>query len=200
MCDALTAMLHEVEQVTVPCTQEARELGRRARSGDQRAISELVQRNMPMVISLAKRLVRRHGDLVELVQIGAIALWKAAKGYDCDREAFSTYAWPAVSRAMWRSLRQRNRDSVVLDAVSLSLFGGDIVEERSGDHDNVMSIVQELPDRERHIVMRRFGLDGDKRTSTLEELASDLGVSRERVRQIQQRAMNEMRERLSFTA
>jgi RNA polymerase nonessential primary-like sigma factor len=101
---------------------------------------------------------------------------------------------------MWKSLRKRDRDAIILDAVSLSLFGGEIPERRSESDENVMTIVRELPERERRIVMRRFGLDGDKRISTLDELASSMGVSRERVRKIQKRALEELRERLAFTA
>jgi RNA polymerase sigma factor (sigma-70 family) len=53
------------------------------------------------------------------------------------------------------------------------------------------ALLAELNERERYVVRRRFGLDGEERT--LRELAGDLGVSAERVRQIEQRALDTMR-------
>jgi RNA polymerase sigma factor (sigma-70 family) len=53
------------------------------------------------------------------------------------------------------------------------------------------ALLGQLDERERYVVGRRFGLDGEERT--LRELAGDLGVSAERVRQIEQRALNTMR-------
>jgi RNA polymerase primary sigma factor len=58
----------------------------------------------------------------------------------------------------------------------------------------LQSAVERLPQRTRHVLVRRYGLDGRKR-ATLEELARELGISRERVRQVQLEAEDILRTR-----
>jgi RNA polymerase sigma factor (sigma-70 family) len=64
--------------------------------------------------------------------------------------------------------------------------------------DHLRSMLDELDDRERRIVTERFGLDGPERT--LRELASDLGVSAERIRQVEQIALDKLRAAASLAA
>jgi RNA polymerase primary sigma factor len=58
----------------------------------------------------------------------------------------------------------------------------------------LQTAVERLPERRRHVLVRRYGLDGRKR-ATLEELARELGISRERVRQVQIEAEDILRTR-----
>ena len=63
---------------------------------------------------------------------------------------------------------------------------------RDLETDFIQAAVDRLPARARHVLIRRYGLDGDKK-ATLEELSRELGISRERVRQIQRAAEDELR-------
>jgi RNA polymerase primary sigma factor len=106
--------------------------------------------------------------------------------------------------------RVRTLLELVEDPVSLetpvgdgeSLYG-DLIEDTKSDRpdkatsDNLRSAelgvaLQRLAPRMRHVVSRRFGLDGEP-PQTLEEVGSDLGITRERVRQLESRALRELR-------
>jgi RNA polymerase primary sigma factor len=63
-------------------------------------------------------------------------------------------------------------------------------------HDQVNDLLEVLDDRERRIVLQRFGLDGGK-PKTLEEVGQKLGVTRERIRQLQNIALAKLRQALS---
>ncbi len=72
-------------------------------------------------------------------------------------------------------------------------------EELLADHEDQIDInywLSQLSSREREVVVRRFGLDGQEQ-ATLEEVGSRIGVSRERVRQVQTAALNRLRELIS---
>ena len=198
--DALSALLAEVGGKPILGNSEVIELSKRARAGDESAIAEIVQRNMPMVIRIAKKCVRKNGDMIELVQVGAIALWRCAKEYDWTRgTCFSTFAWIAVQRAMWRSTRKRKRDEMLRGVDSLDGLVGRI-SMRGGFREEVASAVADLPESDRYVVERRFGLDGDYRQSTLNQLGEEMGMSREGVRLIQVRALTQLRDRLADLA
>lgn len=196
MADALSALIAEVGSKALLDKTEVIELSKRARSGDESAVAEIVQRNMPMVIKIARGCVRKNGDMIELVQVGAIALWKCAKEYDWTRgTSFSTFAWISVQRAIWRSTRKRKRDDVFQCVDSLGSVAGRV--PRHGFREVVASAVAELPESDRYVVERRFGLDGDYKQSTLSQLGEELGMSRENVRLIQVRALGRLKERLA---
>ncbi len=59
--------------------------------------------------------------------------------------------------------------------------------------EQVLEVVDTLPDREKKIVKMRFGLDGDGRSHTLEEVGAEFAVTRERIRQIESKALNKLR-------
>jgi RNA polymerase sigma factor (sigma-70 family) len=197
MADALSALISEVGVTTPPDRDEVVELSKRARGGDESAVAEIVRRNMPMVIKIAKGCVRRNGDMIELVQVGAIALWKCAKDYDWTRgTSFSTFAWIAVQRAIWQSTRKRKRDGAFESVDSLDAFVGRFsAKDAAGE--SIAAAVADLPEYDRYVIERRFGLDGDYRQSTLAQLGEELGVSREQVRLIQVRALGRLKERLA---
>jgi len=197
MADALSALISEVGASVPPDRAEIVELSKRARDGDESAVAEIVRRNMPMVIKIAKGCVCKDGDMIEFVQVGAIALWKCAKEYDWTRgTSFSTLAWIAVQRAIWRSTRKRKRDGAFQNVDSLDGFVGRFTA-KDGVAESVAAAVADLPECDRYIVERRFGLDGDYRQSTLSQLGEELGMSHESVRLIQVRALGRLRERLA---
>ena len=63
----------------------------------------LVERNLKLVVAVAKRFMGRGLDLEDLVQIGNIALMRAAEGFNPDLGRFSTYAFRAIEQALSRA-------------------------------------------------------------------------------------------------
>jgi RNA polymerase sigma factor (sigma-70 family) len=153
---------------------------------------------------LIHAVIRREGSGVlsyqEALQAGRIGLWRALLGYDPERgTAFSTYAWVAIRRHIRRAATNVVRDAALrslLVPLDQAVAPSDRVAERSVDenldralvHDALLALVFQLPDRLRQIIIARYGLDGVPPCS-LRQLGVDLGLSHERVRQLQQEAL-----------
>jgi RNA polymerase primary sigma factor len=243
--------------------EEEIDLGRRAREGDESARSNLIERNLRLVIPIAKKYRGKGLPFGDLIQEGNIGLMRAADKFDPEKGfRFATYAtwWirQAVQRAVadkgrtirvpvhmgekmrkmartynelstelerepndeevaekltWDVDRVKDVKGAIPDATSLnqplssdegSSELGDLVEdERQSDAAGevvreletrrLMESVERLPGRQRRVLVRRYGLDGEK-PSTLADLSEELAVSRERVRQLQREAERALKE------
>jgi RNA polymerase sigma factor (sigma-70 family) len=128
----------------------------------------------------------------EAVQAGRIGLWRAIRGYDPARgTAFSTYAWVAIWRQIHRRGKELSRES---DARMLEMPARWVVLDPVEEVDKHLTIdalhdlVGQLPKRFRRVIVNRYGL-GEQPPCTLKELGREMGLSGERVRQLQQEAL-----------
>jgi RNA polymerase sigma factor (sigma-70 family) len=140
--------------------------------------------------------IRRQGSgdicYEEALQAGRIGLWRAIQGYDPTRgTAFSTYAWVAI----YRHIRRRNEElkpktKVWSQEVPTSWTVPHPAEEveRQLIQDVLHALVGQLPKRLWQVIVGRYGLGGAS-PCTLKELGKVLGLSGERVRQLQQDAL-----------
>ena len=227
----------------------------------ERARSHLIQANLRLVVSVAKKYVGRGLSFLDLIQEGNIGLMKATDKFDYKRGyKFSTYATWWIRQAITRAISDQSRtirlpvhvgetinrvkktghrlqqiferepsheeiaramdvplDKVrqVLDAsrhpVSLEApvgqegdaFLGDFIEDDTmpaplelASHQLLKSQIGDaldrLTDRERRIIVLRFGLD-DGQFRTLEEVGREFGITRERIRQIEAKALRKLR-------
>ena len=139
----------------------------------------------------------------ELLSEGIETLLRATDKFDYTRGfRFSTYATTAVRRTLWRSLQtaQRDRDRMLF---SDQLKATDQPQPQDAPpvddlHDQqrrraLPSLLRRLSQRERYILSRRYGLNADGASQTLQSLARDLGVCKERVRQLEVRAKAKIR-------
>ena len=128
----------------------------------------------------------------EALQAGRIGLWHAIQGYDPARgTAFSTYAWVAIWRQIHRRGQELRRDiAVPLPQMPASWVMPDPAEEIDQELTigALHALVGQLPERLRRVVVGRYGL-GKQPPCTLKELGEELGLSGERVRQLQQEAL-----------
>jgi len=128
----------------------------------------------------------------EALQAGRIGLWHALQGYDPARgTAFSTYAWVAIYRRIHRRVKELSRETeVLLAGIAGSWDLPDPAEELEKKlvHDALHELVSQLPSDLWQVVEGRFGL-GAEPPCTLKELGKELGLSGERVRQLEQDAL-----------
>jgi RNA polymerase primary sigma factor/RNA polymerase sigma factor len=128
----------------------------------------------------------------EALQAGRIGLWRAIRGYDPTRgTAFSTYAWVAIWRQVYRRGQELSRDAdVCLPEMPATDVMPDLAEELDQElaRRALHELVGQLPKRHRRVIVGRYGL-GKHPPCTLKELGEELGLSGERVRQLQQEAL-----------
>jgi len=170
---------------------------------------EIVQANLGLVPSMVERSRLTGVDFSELISEGQLALLRSVDKFDVSRGfKFSTYACRAIltsiSRAVALMARHRAQFPTEYDP---SLQKGDSIETRREDVEarcmqELGSIwtdnAADLTTTERMILAERFGMKRDGRKSssdpkTLREVAEVFGVTKERVRQIQNRALAKLR-------
>jgi len=268
VADITQLYLNDIGQHALLSPVEELKLARAMRDGDFEARQTLIERNLRLVVSIARHYTNRGLALADLIEEGNLGLIHALSKFDPERGfRFSTYAtwWirQSIERAVItqsRTIRlpthvvkelnvvlraQRHLDShapeagreATLDDVAyllgkpvadverllryheqpLSLDAplerdpGLTIREGVADEgaispelllhetelaQNIPQWIAELSDRQRQVVERRYGLNNHE-VATLDELAQDLGVTRERVRQIQGEALDKLRVRLA---
>ncbi len=257
--DALQLFLNEAGRYPLLTAAEEVELAKRIERGDREAKDKMINSNLRLVVSIAKK-YQGHGlSLLDLIQEGIIGLIRAVEKFDWRRGyKFSTYATWWIRQAVQRGVANKSRtiripvhivereqriaraereltlklerqptDEEVAKTAKLSLkhvrevraaaravasldkpLGegdtafGDVVATHHTDVEEEVVVglsetalhraVDKLPDREKQIIKLRYGLDGDRDPKSLEQIGRELGLTRERVRQIEMHALERL--------
>jgi RNA polymerase sigma factor (sigma-70 family) len=159
----------------------------------------IVQANLRLVVSVARKHLRPGASLMELISEGNITLMRAVESFDFHKgNRFSTYATLALMKGFARSVPQ------MLSASKKSSGDAAILAEvpdRRGTpatdslvhSDEVSHLLSRLSERERAVLTAHFGLGSEPAAETYEQLAQRLGLTKQRVRQIQQTAIDKLR-------
>jgi RNA polymerase primary sigma factor len=167
----------------------------------------ITRANLRLVVSIAKRHVGRAANFFEVVSDGNMSLILAIEKFDYSRGTkFSTYATWAIMKNYARLIPESHNHSsrfVTGQDLALELATDTHVQTTwESDRRDVRQIIEagmiELNEREREILCGRFGLgDQNEQPVTLERLGRRFGMTKERVRQIERRAIARLREALS---
>jgi RNA polymerase primary sigma factor len=266
--DALQLFLNEAGRYPLLTAAQEVEIAKRIEAGDKEAKDLLVNSNLRLVVSIAKK-YQGHGlSLLDLIQEGIIGLIRAAEKFDWRKGfKFSTYATWWIRQAVQRGVANKARtiripvhivereqkisraerelvaqleraptleevatkaklplkqvrevraaaravaslDKPVGDDDSASygdLFASD---EAAPDEQVELELteqalhdaVRDLPPREQEILRLRYGLDGRADPKSLEEIGRIMGITRERVRQLESEALRRLAERREIAA
>lgn len=170
---------------------------------DANKIKELLIRcNMRLVTSIAKKHSGQSENFFELLSDGNMSLMRAVEKFDFSRgNKFSTYASWAIMKNFARTIPdEKNRRERFVTGTE-EVF--DSAEDRRTDEKEVLAAAEQasvkvnrlleyLEPREREIIRLRAGLD-DTDGMTLEKIGEKLGITKERVRQLNVRAMKKLR-------
>jgi RNA polymerase primary sigma factor len=258
--DALQLFLNEMARYPLLTAEEEVELAKRIERGDKEAKDRMINSNLRLVVSIAKK-YQGHGlSLLDLIQEGIIGLIRAVEKFDWRKGfKFSTYATWWIRQAVQRGVANKartirmpvhivDRERKIAKAereLHAKLGRGPTLQEiakeaklplkqvkevqeaaravtsldrplgTEGDtslgelaaggeappeeevevslrQDALRRAVEELPDRERDVLKLRFGLNGDQSPKSLEQIGKELGLTRERVRQIETNALERL--------
>ena len=156
--------------------------------------NRIVTANLRLVVSVARKHLRRELDLMELVSDGNIVLMRAVEGFDVHRGfRFSTYATFALMKGFARSVPEMQAARAqAASALAEEISQRDESYGRIGDRDQLEALLEGLSEQERRVVAAHYGL-GDRDGVTLENLSKSLGVTKHRIRQIEQSALGKLR-------
>ena len=166
--------------------------------------NRLVRSNLRLVVSIAKRRVSPGDSFFDLVSDGNMSLIRAVEKFDYARgNKFSTYASWAIMKNYARSIPDEHKHRDRFRAADMELLQSaadrrsDELQERMAASDRLAQVgkfLNRLDSREQTIIVRRYGLDHQHEPQTLKEVGSALGVTKERVRQIEAKALEKLRE------
>jgi RNA polymerase primary sigma factor len=153
-----------------------------------------------LALSIAVQFTNSYNPLDELMSESHEAVLRAVNKFDPDRGfRFSTYLTHAVRRQLLRFLQRRQRDrqrtfSTSDDATLPDTGRWTLAYEQRITRNmvDVERLLLELKPRDRYVIRSRFGWGREFEPRTLQEIAAELGVTRERVRQLEQRALKKL--------
>lgn len=208
-------------QTTIPqnskLSEDAeRQLAMQIASGSSRALEKLLQANMGFVISIAKQYQNQGVDLDDLVSEGNIAMMMAAQRWNPDKEPkFVLYAVYPIRQAMERIIEKMGTTIIVpkdepqkISRIDAPLRQGHsrTLGESMSDKDvrtisdtasdallmlEVMEDIDCLTEREKAVITKYYGLNCGN--MTMAEIAEEMNLKRERVRQIRKKAERKLR-------
>ena len=259
--DPVRMYLKEIGTVSLLTAEEETELAMRKQDGDEEAKKKLIEANLRLVVSIAKRYTGRGMSFLDLVQEGNLGLIKGVEKFDYQKGfKLSTYATWWIRQSVTRALADQARTirvpvhmvetinkmskmqrkltlelgyepsipelakaldmteekvmevmQIAREPASLETPIGEEDDSNLGDFvadNNVLSpegnvesvmlrehietLLGDLKDREREVIIKRFGLE-DGHPRTLEEVGRDFNVTRERIRQIEAKALRKLR-------
>ena len=179
--------------------------------GDEAARQRLVEHNLRLVVYIARRFESTGINLEDLISIGTIGLIKAIETYKLDKKIWlATYASRCIENEILMHIRKTasQKAEVSLDEpINMDCDGNELLLcdilgteedlifrplEEDVDLRVLRQALQELPGREREIILMRFGLEGRKEL-TQKEVAQKMGISQSYISRLEKRIMQRLK-------
>ena len=195
--------------------EEERALLARLGDGDEAARQRLIERNLRLVVYIARRFENTGVNIEDLISIGTIGLIKAVGTFRPDRNIkLATYASRCIENEILMYIRKiaGRRAEVSLDEPINTDWDGnelllsdvlgtdsDVVMrpmEDDVDHALLRQALDNLPEREKRIVWMRYGLGG-RQEKTQKEVADLMGISQSYISRLEKRIMTRLRREIS---
>ena len=220
---SLNRYLDEIGREELLTNEEERQLAERIAKGDDRALSKLIEANLKFVVSIARQYKGKGVDMEDLVSEGNIGLMKAAAKFDATKGVrFVNFAVVYIRQAIEKAIDQQGglyqvpkdvkqevarlqSQAVSVDAPlghrsKMSLLSvlvnkdAPLADERvhsEAIEDAIEFALGTLDARERRVINAFFGINQEH--ETMAEIAEDMDIKRERVRQIRDKAIRKLR-------
>lgn len=191
---------------------EEEKLLKKLMNDDENAKQILVERNLRLVVYIAKKFENTGIDFEDLISIGTIGLMKAINTFKTDKNIkLATYASRCIENEILMQLRRNskiknevsideplNKDGDGNELLLSDVLGteGDITSKRledAVDMELLKIAISKLNDREKYIMNLRFGIDGIQKEKTQKEVADMLGISQSYISRLEKKIMNKMK-------
>ncbi|MCY9059280.1 RNA polymerase sporulation sigma factor SigK [Bacillus inaquosorum] len=178
--------------------------------GDEHARNMLIEHNLRLVAHIVKKFENTGEDAEDLISIGTIGLIKGIESYSAGKGTkLATYAARCIENEILmhlRALKKTKKDVSLHDPIGQDKEGNEIslIDVLKSENEDVIDTIQLnmelekvkqyidiLDDREKEVIVGRFGLDL-KKEKTQREIAKELGISRSYVSRIEKRALMKM--------
>ena len=187
---SLNKYLEEIGHKGLLTAEDESRLAQQASEGDEKALEQLVGANLRFVVSLASEYQGKGLDMEDLVNEGNIALVKAAKSFDPTRGTrLVVFAASRIRKAIEAALNSEEDNSKLKDLkdsytppISSDDADDSILEHANSDI---------LSERERQVISAIYGIN--QPTMTLAEVGMQMDITRERARQIRDKALRKLR-------
>ena len=200
------------ETLPNPLTEdEEKDLIDRLMNGDDEAKGVLIERNIRLVIYIAKKFENNELEMEDVVSIGSIGLIKAINSFNGDKNIkIATYASRCIENEILMYLRKVNRQKKEIsidDPINVDSDGNELAFlDLMSDEDNspqcemekltekqiLWQILDRLNDREKEIMILRFGLLGQEER-TQKEVADDLGISQSYISRLEKKIVAQIK-------
>lgn len=207
-------LLHVTSPAAFPkalSKEEERKCLENIKKGDKESRKKLIEHNLRLVAHVIKKYYRQENDQEDLISIGTIGLIKAVDSFDCDKNIkFSSYASKCIENEVLMYFRSRKKtlqdvsldnpienDSegsplTILDTMSIEDTVIDNIDARINSKKMYEIIKNNLDEREKRIIILRYGLMGVKPLPQ-REIAEKFGISRSYVSRIEKTAIEKLR-------
>jgi RNA polymerase sigma factor (sigma-70 family) len=165
--------------------------------------NRIVASNLRLVVSVARKHLQTGMNLMELISEGNITLMRAVESFDIHKGVrFSTYATFALMKGFARSvpaMRAKSRGTGLDAAMDVADRRVEVDADRIVARDQLAQLLRVLNENERRVLNMHYGLNvtngsrGESSPATLESLGAEMGLSKHRVRQIEQTALAKLR-------
>lgn len=206
----------EILPAPLESDEEAKMIGELGGDNDESARRILVERNLRLVVYIAKKFDNTGVGVEDLISIGTIGLIKAINTFNADKNIkLATYASRCIENEILMFLRRNNKtrlevsidEPLNVDWDGNELLLSDILGtdedviskdiENEVDVSMLMSALSKLSDRERLIVKLRFGIDSeDGEEKTQKEVADMLGISQSYISRLEKKIIRRLRKEM----
>lgn len=219
--DALQRYLDEIGDTPLLTDKEEQELATRIKQGDRSAADQLATANLRYVVTLARQYAYSIGQgakgkgqddslLNDLISEGNIGLIKAAAKFDVSYgKRFVTFAAPFIRQSIESAIaRAQKQDPTLSTDESLPIGSNNnftllnVLEDKNAEQadehleqaslsDSIRQVIDKLNEREQAVITRYYGIGHHH--MTMAEIGIELGLKRERVRQIRDTALRKLK-------
>ncbi len=195
--------------------EEEEELVGKLLNGEESIRSTLIERNLRLVVYIARKFENTGVYIEDLISVGTIGLIKAVNTFNPEKKIkLATYASRCIENEILMYLRRNSKVKAEIsfyEPLNIDWDGNELLlsDILGTENDTVYNLIEDevdkellfmalknLNDREKEIVQLRFGLNG-KREKTQKEVADLLGISQSYISRLEKKIINRLKKEIS---